>query len=124
MKRSLVELHDWKTPTQSPTREMRIPFYAPKGKFDFRPRKPDITIRVALTSMSRKEMIREELITTFDVQKKEYYTDRQGVRHSMEVTRIKRQQPKQLPQINFKPKFKPRWLRILHQTHVDEIIVL
>ena len=128
MTRSLIELHDWKTPTCSPSKEETIPFHDTKGKWDFQTRKPDINIRVALTSMSMKEMREEGLVKGHGhaVRKRQYYKDRNGVRHPMDVTRIKRQGKEPMPMYGVKMRFNPRWLRILEQySPIDsEIIVL
>ncbi len=129
MTRSFVELYDWKTPTCSPSMEERIPYHDTKGKFDFQTRKPDITLRVALTSMSQKELREEGLIREDDhpSRSRRYYRDRNGVLHAMDVTRIKRQgQEQQRSMIGVKMRFNPNWLNILNQyTPLDsEIIVL
>lgn len=129
MTRSLIELHDWKTPTCSPSKEETIPFHDTKMKYDFQTRKPDISLRVALTSMSRKELLKEGLIKPNDekIRKGRYYKDRNGVLHPMDVTRIKRQAQDRKPSmIGVKMRFNPNWLKILEQySPLDsEIIVL
>ena len=111
--RSLTELHEWVVPTTGPSKEEVVPFHENTKPYDFVTRKPDIVVRVALTSMSEKELREAGLTSGKKVMKRRYYVDRNGVAHNMDVVRIKRQAPEPQPTHLGKMKFRKSWLNPL-----------
>ena len=88
-----AEIYEWNAPRTGPTRELKLPYDdEPQRIFDFHEaKKPDITVRIALRSMTPKELREAGLIGKQRKTPRPYYTDRNGVTHNMEPTRIKRQ---------------------------------